>query len=227
VDWVGADVYPGTFFPPAQTSYQSAVINALDALRTCYMPIPALPESVPIHITESGYPTGPGRSYDEQARALREMVEAYRDFSGVYNVTDYRWFLLRDGNSDAPDFQQQYGLLRDDYSEKPAFGVYRELIARFGGPQAAGGRGQAARLRLRAVPRRVRVGRRVRLRFLVTAAGRPVRGAVVRLATWRARTGRRGRAVIVARFRRHGVRRAHASKAGFRARAAAVRVVRR
>src|SRR4051812_11293914 len=141
LDWVGADVYPGTFFPPTATSYRDAVVNALDALRECYMSIPAIPRGVPIHFTESGYPTGPGRSYDEQARALREMVGAYADFSGNYNVSDYRWFLLRDGNSDVPDFQQQYGLLRDDYSPKPAFAAYRDLIARLGGPPRSGGNG--------------------------------------------------------------------------------------
>src|SRR4051794_3146995 len=86
LDWVGADVYPGTFFPPAQTSYRDAVVNALDVLRECYMAIPAIPQTVPIHITESGYPTGPGRSYEEQERALRDMVGAYADFSGNYNV---------------------------------------------------------------------------------------------------------------------------------------------
>ena len=225
VDWVGADVYPGTFFPPAQTSYRGAVVNALDVLRTCYMPIPALPDSVPIHITESGYPTGPNRSYDEQARALREMVEAYRDYSGVYNVTDYRWFLLRDGNSDVPDFQQQYGLLRDDYAPKPAFAVYQELIARYGseptvrGPQAAG-------LKLRAKPRIGVVGRRTRYRFLVTSGGKPVPGATVRFAGRRTTTGPRGRAAIRVRFRRPGARRARAAKAGLGAATARVRVQR-
>ena len=212
VDWVGADVYPGTFFPPAQTSYRSAVINALDVLRECYMTIPGIPASVPIHITESGYPTGPGRSYEEQAKALREMVEAYVDFSGNYNVTDYRWFLLRDGNSDVPDFQQQYGLLRDDYSPKPAFGVYRDLIARFGGSQGAGGGAQG--LRLVAKPRVGVVGRRTRWRFRVRSAGAPLSGATVRFAGRSRVTNARGRAFMRVRFRRPGVRRARAAKAG-------------
>ena len=87
---------------------------------------------MPIHIAENGYPTGPGRSYEEQDRALREMVRAVHDFRGNYNVTDYRWFDLRDGDSGDPNFQQQFGLMRDDYTPKPAFETYRALIAELG-----------------------------------------------------------------------------------------------
>ena len=80
-------------------------------------------------------------------------------------------------------------------------------------------------LRVRVRPRRVRTGvRRVRVR--VTARGRAVRGARVRLAGARARTGRRGRAVVRKRFMRPGRRRAVATKRGFRAGRATVRVVR-
>jgi hypothetical protein len=215
LDWVGADVYPGTFFPPTTTSYRDAVVNALDALRECYMSIPAIPRSVPIHITESGYPTGPGRSYEEQARALSEMVGAYRDFSGNYNVSDYRWFLLRDGDSDAPDFQQQYGLLRDDYTPKPAFAVYRDLIARYG----AAGRPAGGRIKLRVRPRRVRVGRRTRFRFTAS-----VPGAAIHFAHRRVRAGANGRAAIVATLRAPGIRRARASRLGYVKGTARVRV---
>ena len=225
VDWVGADVYPGTFFPPAQTSYRSAVINALDVLRECYMSIPDIPDSVPIHITESGYPTGPGRSYAEQEKALREMVQAYVDFSGNYNVTDYRWFLLRDGNSDLPDFQQQYGLLRDDYSRKPAFEAYKELIAKYGGgPRTADGGRRA--VKLIAKPRVAVVGRRTRFRFRVLADGRRLRGATVRFAGKRRVTKARGRASMRVRFRRPGVRRARVVKKGVGRDVARVRVQR-
>jgi hypothetical protein len=53
------------------------------------------------------------------------------DFRGTYHVTDYRWFDLRDHNTSSPNLQHHYGLLRDDYSRKPAFGVYRRLVRRF------------------------------------------------------------------------------------------------
>jgi hypothetical protein len=77
-------------------------------------------------------PTGPGRSDLDQAAAVRGFLTAAHRYRGTYNVTDFRWFNLRDNNSSGPGFQQQYGLLRDDYSAKPAFGAYRRLIALHG-----------------------------------------------------------------------------------------------
>jgi hypothetical protein len=51
------------------------------------------------------------------------------DFRGTYNVSDYRWFNLRDGDSTTTNHQTQYGILRDDYTEKPAFAVLARLFA--------------------------------------------------------------------------------------------------
>jgi hypothetical protein len=31
-----------------------------------------------------------------------------------------------------PSFESQYGLMRDDYTPKPAFATYRSLISRLG-----------------------------------------------------------------------------------------------
>ena len=132
VDWVGLDAYPGTVFPPTEpplgTGFRDGMVNAMSQLRECFMPIARLGRKVPIHVEENGWPTGPGRPESEQVRALRQMVGAVDDFRGTYNVTDYRWFDLRDHNSSGPNFQQHYGLLRDDYSPKPAFGAYRDLV---------------------------------------------------------------------------------------------------
>jgi hypothetical protein len=54
---------------------------------------------------------------------------------GKYNITDYRWFDLRDADSSDTRFESQYGLLRDDYEPKQAFEVYRALVARLGRPR--------------------------------------------------------------------------------------------
>jgi hypothetical protein len=132
VDWVGLDAYPETFFPPANTSRRGSMTNAMSVLRECLMPLAGLDGSVPIHVTENGWPTAPNRSYAEQERALRDMVLAVHDYRAVYNVTDYRWFTLRDSNSADPNFQQQYGLMRDDYTPKPAYWAYRDLVAALG-----------------------------------------------------------------------------------------------
>jgi len=131
VDWVGVDVYPGTYFPPPPVSRPNAVLNALSYTRECMMPLAGLGDDVEIHITENGWPTGPGRPEEEQAKALVEMVEAAHSYAGAYGLTDYRWFSLRDANTESADFQQHYGLMRDDYSPKPAFARYAELIRSF------------------------------------------------------------------------------------------------
>ena len=129
LDWIGLDAYPGTFFPPADTpgGERDAMVNAMSSLR-CFAEGAGIPDRIPIYVEENGWPTGPGRSDDRQAQAMDAMVRAVSDFRGTYNVSDYRWFDLRDSDSTSPNFQQQYGILRDDYSAKPAFGRYHSLI---------------------------------------------------------------------------------------------------
>jgi hypothetical protein len=130
VDWAGLDAYPGTVFPPAESpgGERDGMVNAMSQLRKCFLPIAGIGQQVPIHVEENGYPTGPGRSFEMQEQALRSMVGAVRDFRGTYNVSDYRWFDLRDHNSGSLNFQHHYGLLEDDYTPKPAFGAYAELV---------------------------------------------------------------------------------------------------
>jgi hypothetical protein len=130
VDWVGLDAYPGTVFPPVEApgGERDGMVAALSQLRRCFMPVAGLGPRVPIHVEENGWPTGPGRAEDSQAQALETMVRAVHDFRGTYGVTDYRWFDLRDHNTGSANFQHHYGLLRDDYSPKPAFEVYRRLV---------------------------------------------------------------------------------------------------
>jgi hypothetical protein len=124
VDWIGVDAYPGTFFPPVEQpgEERDGMVNALSALR-CWAEVPGIPPTVPIHVTENGWPTSATRSPERQAQAAAAMLSAVHDFRGTYNVTDYRWHNLRDGDSGDPRQEQQYGLLRDDYSPKPAFDV--------------------------------------------------------------------------------------------------------
>jgi hypothetical protein len=130
VDWVGLDAYPGTFFPPISTpgGERDGMVNAMSSLRRCWLPKVGIGDEVPIHVEENGWPTGPGRPEERQVEAMRTMVGAVHDFRGTYNVTDYRWFDLRDHNTGSLNFQHHYGLLRDDYSPKPGFEAYRALV---------------------------------------------------------------------------------------------------
>jgi hypothetical protein len=49
-----------------------------------------------------------------QDAALQTMIQAFDDLRRKQNVTDYRWFDLRDADSSSPDFQQQFGIMADD-----------------------------------------------------------------------------------------------------------------
>jgi hypothetical protein len=82
-------------------------------------------------------------------------------------------------------------------------------------------------LRLQATPRTARAGKRTTFRFRVMAGKRAARGATVQFAGHSVRTGKRGRARLRVVVRRAGLRIARASKPGFRAAQASVRVRRR
>jgi hypothetical protein len=197
VDWVGLDAYPGTFFPPAETpgGERDGMVSAMSQLRRCFLPKAGIPDRVPIHVEENGWPTGPGRSEEHQVEAMRLMVGAVHDFRGTYNVTDYRWFDLRDHSSASANFQHHYGLLRDDYSAKPAFEAYRELVASLARREAAppGTRLRLAlRLRSRSGRSRGRACARVPVRALVAGDVASVRRVLFRLGPLSA--GRDGRA---------------------------------
>jgi hypothetical protein len=131
LDWIGLDAYPGTFFPPAEAPgrERDGMVNAMSSIR-CFAARAGIPESKPIHVEENGFPTSnsPDRSEQRQVDVMKTLITAVHDFRGTYNVSDYRWFNLRDGDSTSQNFQVRYGLLHDDYSEKPAFATYRDLV---------------------------------------------------------------------------------------------------
>src|SRR4051812_38617458 len=77
-----------------------------------------------------GYPTGSGRSEQTQKEGLETMVGTVAEYRANYNVTDYRWFDLRDGDTGSPNFQQHYGLMTDDYKPKPAYASWKRLIGK-------------------------------------------------------------------------------------------------
>lgn len=150
VDWVGLDTYPGTWTPQIAISNilpglaGSAVKESVRTLRDCLMPMAGLGKATTIHIAENGFPTGPGRSQELQAQVLEQMVRSVVAIRGAYGVSDYRWFDLRDSSSLDPSMESQYGITRDDYSPKPAFATYRDLVASHGAgaagtPAAAAG----------------------------------------------------------------------------------------
>ncbi len=138
VGWVGIDVYPGTWSAPSQTTFPTAslvdvtITDSLHRLRTRHMVAAGLPAAVTITVAETGYPTDARRSEATQAAVLRETIASVQRVRHRYGVTDLRWFALRDANTASGQLENGYGLLRDDYTVKPAFTAYRQIIAASG-----------------------------------------------------------------------------------------------
>ncbi len=134
LDYVGIQLYPGLFWPPVLVTQTTgeATIEALDLLRSCWMPQAGLGDEVGIWISENGYASNAIRTDERQAAELTDTIELVHAYSGTLGVGDYRYFNLRDNRPNGSDLFDNVGLLRADYSRKPAFDVYRELISRYG-----------------------------------------------------------------------------------------------
>ena len=183
--YVGVQVYPGLVWPPAPLPGRTAgseVVEALTLVRSCYMPMAQLGESVALWVTENGYATNLGRDEASQAESLRSTLHDVHAWSGELGVSDYRYFNLRDNDSDGTDLFSAVGLLRDDHTRKPAFAVMREAL--WGAADAP------PNLSLR--------GRRLRGHLDPPCAGR----ARLRAGRWKRRTRPRGFCRISARVPR-------------------------
>jgi hypothetical protein len=134
LDYVGLQIYPGLVWPPVSSPAAAGddTLEALTLLRDCYLPKAGLGRDVDLWVTENGYATNLGRTERDQDVALNSTLDSVYRYSGTLGVTDYRWFNLRDNDSTGTDLFDAVGLLRDDYSEKPAFGTYRSWIERIG-----------------------------------------------------------------------------------------------
>ncbi len=99
-----------------------------------------IPASVPIRVTENGWPTGTNpltgveRSYGRQAEVLDTLVRPVDRATAELNVTHYTLFGLRDADSGPPDLFHQFGIRRDDYAPKPAYATFKSLIRELGHP---------------------------------------------------------------------------------------------
>ncbi|HEV2812066.1 MAG TPA: hypothetical protein VGW10_02340, partial [Solirubrobacteraceae bacterium] len=135
VDYVGLQVYPGLVWPPMKRPNVTAgdeVVEALTLLRHCYMPKAKLGFEVDTWVSENGYATNLGRTESEQVTDLQTTLDAVSKWSGELGISDYRYFNLRDNDSDGQDLFAAVGLLRDDYSRKPAFETFGGLVSKLG-----------------------------------------------------------------------------------------------
>ncbi|WP_412540265.1 hypothetical protein R8Z50_31290 [Longispora sp. K20-0274] len=134
LDYAGLDFFPDVFRPVPADRLAETVAGVLAVFRDRSLAAAGIPASTPIHITEHGWSTGPDRPGSRQAEVLDTVVRTVAAHSARLNIAAYEHFALRDADSARPHPLFQLGLLRSDYTPKPAFEVYRELIAEFSTP---------------------------------------------------------------------------------------------
>jgi hypothetical protein len=79
-----------------------------------------------IWVTEFGAPTGGSRAVSEALQA--QILQAGYGLIGRYRwAGPLFWFSFRDATAPGGDWQEHCGLVRADYSPKPAFAVYQAL----------------------------------------------------------------------------------------------------
>jgi hypothetical protein len=89
-----------------------------------------------LYITENGWPTSPTRSYSGQSEAQEIIIRTINNYRDNFNITHYILFDLRDADSLNQDILHQLRILRNDYTPKPGFEVYRQLIDELGSGRA-------------------------------------------------------------------------------------------
>ena len=140
VDFVGHNFYVDVFDDkPLDINEIPAVVErTLRDLREKALKSAGLPSSVPIKIAENGWPTGKNpminleRSYAQQAKVLETIIRTVYRLHRELNISHYELFGLRDADSSKEDLFHQFGIMRDDYSPKPAYHIFKSLIQELG-----------------------------------------------------------------------------------------------
>ncbi|WP_240416012.1 hypothetical protein [Paenibacillus periandrae] len=140
VDFVGHNFYVDVFDdqPLELKEIPASVERILRNLRDKDLVTAGIPASVPIRVTENGWPTGKNpvanieRTYEQQAKVLEMVIRTIHDLRLELNISHYELFGLRDADSSKDDLFHQYGIMRDDYSKKPAYDRFKNLIQELG-----------------------------------------------------------------------------------------------
>jgi hypothetical protein len=137
IDYIGLDFFPDVFKRLPEDRFPENLTNAvkyiLQHFRNVIVNSGKIPQSVPICITENGWPTAAARSYERQALIIETIIRALNEIRHELNIKSYELFSLRDADSKNDNLFYQFGILKDDYAPKPAFYKFRELIQELSG----------------------------------------------------------------------------------------------
>lgn len=148
LDYVGLDFFPDVFRPLASDGQPGDLVSAaagiLEMMRNIWLPAAQIPQSVAIHITEHGWPTGPARPAERQAVALEKVIRTVHSLRARLNIERYTLFGLRDvdilRDDEEYDKFRYFGITDANYVPKPAFQTFRSLVS-----ELSSGAGDAAR----------------------------------------------------------------------------------
>jgi hypothetical protein len=140
VDFVGHNFYVDVFEeqPLSLNDIPASIEHTLRDLREKSLATVGIPASVPIRITENGWPTGKNpianieRPYERQAKVLETVIQTIYGLRQELNISHFELFNLRDADSSKDDLFHQYGIMRDDYTPKPAYYTFKKLIQELG-----------------------------------------------------------------------------------------------
>ena len=138
VDFVSHNFYVDVFESPVDLGEISSRVEAVVRdLRFRDLVSADMPASVPIRVAENGWPTGTNpftnvaRPYERQAEVIDSVVQAVHRLRSELNISHYMVFDPRDADSSNPDMFHQFGVMRDDYSAKPAYNTFKGLVRQF------------------------------------------------------------------------------------------------
>ena len=140
VDFVGHNFYVDVFdeLPLDLNEVRISVEGTLRNLRGKSLVTAGIPASVPIRVTENGWPTGKNpvanieRPYENQVKVIETVIRTIYSLRQELNISHYEFFGLRDADSSKEDLFHQFGLMRDDYTPKPAYDTFKKLIHELG-----------------------------------------------------------------------------------------------
>jgi hypothetical protein len=136
IDYVGLDFYPDVFRPVAEDGQPNdlaeSVKNVLQYFRNVNLQTGKISASIPIHITENGWSTGNNKTHERQANVIEKIIRTINKLKRELNIAQYEFFNLRDTDSNNPDIFYQFGMLKDDYSPKPCYNVFCQMIIEYG-----------------------------------------------------------------------------------------------
>ncbi|TDQ01370.1 hypothetical protein [Labedaea rhizosphaerae] len=124
LDYAALDIYPDVFGGRVPLESVPDVVEGMVGRFRATLTEFGVPATTELRIGENGWPTGADRPEELQADVLEAVIRT------CHRLEVGRWqlFALRDANSSGATPFHHFGVLRDDYSPKPAFHRLRMLI---------------------------------------------------------------------------------------------------